>query len=156
MNMSEIHCGNGLRWIAEPPNKQDHFTFPMFELLEGLCIAQHFAHEHVATSQIWRMYYGKENISTVCSRSTARKWPWCFCWLFVVLHLFLQHFVSFSPCLWCVFDLFVAYLFAFFNHSACRLKGGVAGDNDVLSLAFHLIWDGLHQTLLMLRCCMSS
>ena len=130
MNMSEIHCGKGLHWIAEPPNKQDHSTFPMFELLEGLCIAQHLHTNmwpHHEFEEIWRMYYGKETISTVCSRSTARKWPWCFCWLFVVLHSFLQHFVCFSPCLWYVFDLFVVYFFPFLIIVPVDWRGGVRG-----------------------------
>ena len=62
------------------------------------------------------------------------------------------------------FSPFCYLAFAFFNHCASGSKAG--GRNNVLSLAFHWVSDGLdatllhffseHKMLLMLRCYISS
>ena len=64
----------------------------------------------------WNIQYIVQTVrfSRGCSWPTACRRPWCFWWLLVILHLFLQHVVCFSPCLWAVFynclSFFLCYL----------------------------------------------
>ena len=57
------------------------------------------------------------------SWTTAHKWPWRFCCFFVVLHLFLQHFVCFSLCmcnmfcfLWPSWMKFLRYAYIYISY----------------------------------------